>query len=87
MQFNGKHVPLEDVARMLSVDAVMEGSIARSGEKVRVTANLYQVSTRQHMWAETYERELGEDLSWQKDIARHIAAQIRTQIVSQPRTP
>jgi len=77
MQFSGKHVALEEIARELHVDAVIEGSIVRYGDKVRVTANLYEVSSRQHLWADTYEREFGDGVTVQREIARDIAEKIR----------
>ncbi len=82
MQYSGKHRPLEEVARQLQVDAVMEGSVARSGDKVRVTANLFEVSTHRHLLAETYERDLRDVLSVQKEVARDIADKIQTKLKS-----
>ncbi len=85
MQYSGKHAPLADVARQLRVDAVLEGSVARSGDKLRITVNLFEVATRQHLWAETYERNLGNTLSLQRDIARDIADKIQFKLLPRDR--
>jgi TolB-like protein len=78
MRFSGKHLPLEVVAKELHTDDVFEGSILESGGRLRVTANLYQVGTRKHLWAETYEAAVGDGLSPQREIARDIAQKIQT---------
>jgi TolB-like protein/DNA-binding winged helix-turn-helix (wHTH) protein len=80
MQFSGKHLPLEVVAKVLQADDIFEGSIAESGNHLRVTGNLYQVATRKHLWAETYETEIKEGFSPQQDIARDIAHKIETEL-------
>jgi TolB-like protein/DNA-binding winged helix-turn-helix (wHTH) protein len=80
MQYSGKHRPLEEVARQLHVDAVMEGSIARSGDKVRVTANLFEVSTHRQLLAVTYYRDLGDVLAVQQEVARDITEKIGTKL-------
>jgi len=81
MQFSGKHLPLEAVAKSLHADDVFEGSIAQSGGRLRVTGNLYQVATRKHLWAETYETEIKEGFSPQRDIARDIAQKIEAKLI------
>jgi TolB-like protein len=80
MQFIGKHVPLEVVAKNLHADDIFEGSISESGDRLRVTANLYQVVTRKHLWAETYETEIREGFSPQREIARDIAQKIKANL-------
>jgi len=76
MQFSGKHLPLERVAKELQADDILEGSIAESGGRQHVTANLFQVATRKHLWAETYDTEIGDGFSSQREIARDIAQKI-----------
>ena len=83
MQFSGKHLPLEVLAKDLQADDVFEGSIAESGSRLRVTANLYQVATRKHLWAETYETEIREGFSPQREIARDIAQKIQVKLPPQ----
>jgi len=80
MQFSGKHLPLEVVAKNLHADEIFEGSISESGDRLRVTANLYQVATRKHLWAETYETEIREGFSPQREIARDIAQKIQAKL-------
>lgn len=80
MQFSGKHLPLEAVATELRADDVFEGSTAESGGRLRVTANLYQVATRKHLWAQTYETEIGDGFSPQREIAHDIAQNIEAKL-------
>jgi tetratricopeptide (TPR) repeat protein len=65
------------------VDAIVEGSVIRSGDRVRVTAQLLQASTDQHLWAETYDRDRGDVLKLQGEVADSIAHQVRAQLTSQ----
>jgi TolB-like protein/DNA-binding winged helix-turn-helix (wHTH) protein len=55
MRYKGTHTPLPEIARQLNVDAIVEGSVLRSGEQVRITAQLIQVPADKHLWAESYE--------------------------------
>lgn len=80
MRFSGKHLPLETVAKDLESDNVFEGSATESGGRLRVTANLYQVATRKHLWAETYETAVGDDFSPQREIAHDIAQKIQAKL-------
>ncbi len=80
MQFKGVRRPLKEIARALKVDAIVEGSVFRVGDRVRITAQLIQARTDAHLWAETYERELQNILTLQSEIARAIAGEIRVQL-------
>src|SRR5262249_24200917 len=71
---------LPEIARELNVDAIVEGSVIRSGQRVRVTAQLVQAPTDQHLWAETYDRDLGDILNLQGEVADAIARQVRAQV-------
>jgi TolB-like protein/DNA-binding winged helix-turn-helix (wHTH) protein/Flp pilus assembly protein TadD len=71
---------LPDIARELNVDGIVEGSIVRSGQRVRVTAQLIRGSVDQHLWAETYDRDFGDALQLQSDMARAITEQVRAQL-------
>lgn len=71
---------LPEIARELNVDGIVEGSVVRSGQHVRVTAQLIRAAVDQHLWAETYERDLGDALQLQSDVARAITEQLRTQL-------
>jgi TolB-like protein/DNA-binding winged helix-turn-helix (wHTH) protein/Flp pilus assembly protein TadD len=71
---------LPEIARELNVDGIVEGSIIRSGGRVRITAQLIHASSDQHIWAETYERDLGDALRLQSDVAQAITQQVRAQL-------
>jgi TolB-like protein len=80
MQYKGAKKPLPEIARELNVDAIVEGSVIRSGQRVRVTAQLVQAPTDQHLWAETYDRDRGDILKLQGELADAIAQQVRAQL-------
>lgn len=71
---------LPEIARELNVDAIVEGSVVRSGQRVRVTAQLIRGSADQHLWAETYDRDFGDALQLQSDVTRAITEQVRAQL-------
>jgi eukaryotic-like serine/threonine-protein kinase len=77
MQYKGTQKGLSAIARELNVDAVVEGSVMRVGNRVRITAQLVKAASEGHLWAESYERDLREVLSLQGEVARNIAAEIR----------
>ena len=83
MQYKTLRKPLPDIARDLSVDAVVEGSVSRSGNRVRVTAQLIDAHADRHLWAEEYDRDLRDVLSLQSELARDIAGQVRANISSE----
>jgi TolB-like protein/DNA-binding winged helix-turn-helix (wHTH) protein/Tfp pilus assembly protein PilF len=78
MAYKRVRKPLPQIARELNVGAVVEGTVARSGEHVRITAQLIQVPDERHIWAESYEGDLKDALALQNRIANTIAAQIQT---------
>lgn len=77
MQYKGARKSLPRIARELNVDAVLEGSVLRSGERIRITAQLIHAPSDQHLWAESYERDFRDVLSLQDEIARQVAGQVR----------
>src|ERR1700722_5310212 len=83
LQYKGTKKGLPEIARELHVDAIVEGSVIRSGRRVRVTAQLLQASTDQHLWAETYDRDIGDVLKLQGEVAGAIAQQVRAQLTPQ----
>jgi TolB-like protein/DNA-binding winged helix-turn-helix (wHTH) protein/Flp pilus assembly protein TadD len=86
MQYKDSRKKLPEIAQELGVDAIVEGSVLRSADRVRVTAQLVQGATDQHLWAETYERDLRDSVTLQDDVSRNIAMQIRKEIApSSPR--
>ena len=83
MEYKGTHQSLEKIAHDLNVDAVVEGTVLRSGDRVRITAELVQVSTDRHLWADTYESPLGDVLLLQNHVAAAIVSQIRISLTPQ----
>ena len=74
---------LPEIARELDVDGIVEGSVVRVGQRVRITAQLIQARADKHLWAETYDRDLGDALRLQSDVAGAIAQQVRAQLTSE----
>jgi TolB-like protein/DNA-binding winged helix-turn-helix (wHTH) protein/Flp pilus assembly protein TadD len=80
MTYKGAHKSLPQIARDLNVDSVVEGTVLRSGNKVRITAQLILAATDKHLWAQSYEGDLGDTLALQQQVARSIAEQIRIEL-------
>jgi TolB-like protein/DNA-binding response OmpR family regulator/Tfp pilus assembly protein PilF len=76
MQCKNSHKPLAEIARDLRVDAFVEGTVLSSGNRIRITAELVQVSTERHLWAETYERRMRNSLTLQSQLAADIVKHI-----------
>jgi serine/threonine protein kinase len=85
MQFKNTKKPLPEIAKQLNVDAVIEGSILKVGDKVRITAQLIEAVSDKHLWAESYERNLQDILSLQKEVAQTIADQIKATLTPSER--
>ena len=85
MQYKDSHKRLPQIARELGVDVIVEGSVLRSGNRVRITAQLVRGATDRHIWAASYERDLRDLVTLEDSVARSIAEQIRRQIA--PRAP
>jgi TolB-like protein/DNA-binding winged helix-turn-helix (wHTH) protein/Flp pilus assembly protein TadD len=77
MVYKHAREPLPQIARELNVDAVVEGTVLRSGDRVRITAQLIEASTDKHLWSQSYEGELRDTLTLQNSVAKAIADQIR----------
>ncbi len=80
MTYKGARRPLPEIARDLKVDAVVEGTVLRSGDKVRITAQLIQAADDKHLWARSYEGDLRDTLALQTQVARSIASEIRIEL-------
>jgi TolB-like protein/DNA-binding winged helix-turn-helix (wHTH) protein/Flp pilus assembly protein TadD len=85
MAYKHTHKPLSEIARELHVDAVVEGTVLRAGDRVRITAELVQVSTDRHLWAETYESQMGDVLALQNRVSSAIVNEIRVNLSPQDR--
>jgi TolB-like protein/DNA-binding winged helix-turn-helix (wHTH) protein/Flp pilus assembly protein TadD len=77
MAYKHARKPVPQIGRELNVDAVVEGTVLRSGDQVRITAQLIEASADKHLWSESYEGELRDTLALQNRVARAIADQIR----------
>ena len=83
--FKGKEVSIPTIAEELGVDTVLEGSVRRAGDRVRITAQLIDVTTDSHLWSETYDRELKDVFAIQDDIAHSITAALEMALTPKER--
>src|ERR1700693_2760450 len=86
MQYKDSKKSLPQIAKELGVDAVVEGSVMRSGDQVRVTAQLIQASTDKHLWAKSYEGDARDVLGLQQRVAHAIADGVKVQLTPQEET-
>ena len=80
MTYKGTKKKLPEIARELGVDGIVEGSIVREGNRVRITSQLIDSRTDEHIWAHSYERDMAGVLALQSDVARAIADEIRIEL-------
>ena len=80
MQYKRTHKSLPQIARELNVDAVVEGTVLRSGDRVRITAQLIRAPIDKHLWAHSYEGDLRDVLTLQENVAKDIAGEILAQL-------
>jgi serine/threonine-protein kinase len=83
MRFKGSQQPLSEIARALGVDGIIEGSVQRDGDRVRVTAQLIEAASDRHLWAKSYDRDFREVLTLQSEVAREIARGIQMRLSPQ----
>jgi serine/threonine-protein kinase len=81
MQYRGAKQPLPDIGRALKADAIVQGSVRRSGQRVAISVQLIRAATDAHMWTHTYEEDLRDVLALHRSLAHAIAEQVRTEIV------
>ena len=74
--FKGKDTPIPEIARQLGVQHVLEGSVRKQGQRVRITAQLIQAGTDAHLWSETYDRDLDDIFKVQEEIAQAITKEL-----------
>ena len=86
MHYKGTKQTLPEIARELNVDALVEGTVQREGNRVRITANLLHAPTDRHLWAESYERDLRDVLALQGEVAQAIAHEIQVKLTPQEHT-
>jgi TolB-like protein/DNA-binding winged helix-turn-helix (wHTH) protein/Flp pilus assembly protein TadD len=80
MRYKGTRKPLPDIAKELNVDGIVEGPVVRSGDRVRVDAQLIEANTDRHYWAKMYERNLGDVIRLQNEVAQAIANEIQVKL-------
>jgi len=86
MQFKDAKKPLPEIARALNVDGIVEGSVQRSGRRVRITAQLIRAPTDTHLWANSYERDARDVLTLQSEIAQAVAREIKAALTPEEST-
>jgi len=87
MHYQNGHVPLDQIGRELGVQYVLEGSVRRESDKVRITAQLIQIKDQTHLWSREYDRELSHLLLLQDEIAKEVADEIRPTLVDTQKRP
>src|ERR1700747_2118915 len=85
MRYKETKKPLSQIARELNVDAVVEGSVQRSGNRVRINAQLIDTRKDRNLWTESYQSDLSDVLALQDNVARAIAGEVRTELSSEER--
>ena len=83
--FKGSDRPLRDLSELLGVDAVLEGSVLRAGDRIRVLVQLVRVEPEEHLWADAYDRELSDVLTLYSEIARSVAAEVQARLTNDER--
>jgi TolB-like protein/Tfp pilus assembly protein PilF len=83
MRYKGTKKSLPDIGKELNVDGIVEGAVVRSGERVRVDAQLIEANTDRHIWASTYERNLGDVIALQNEVARAVANEVQAKLTPQ----
>jgi TolB-like protein/DNA-binding winged helix-turn-helix (wHTH) protein len=83
MQYKGTRIPLPQIGRELGVDAVVEGSVLRAGDQVRITAQLIRTATDRHIWARAYDGDLKDVLSLQARVAEAITTQVKLNLTAE----
>ena len=83
MRFKNPQMSAPEIAKTLNVDAIVEGSVIREGNRIRVTAQLIRGATDEHFWSETYDRELRDVLALQSDVAQSIADKVQVTVTGE----
>jgi TolB-like protein/Flp pilus assembly protein TadD len=83
MRFKNPQLSVPEIARTLGVDAIVEGSVTKEGERIRVTAQLIRGATDTHLWSETYDREMRDALTLQSQLAQTIAKKVEVTVTGE----
>jgi TolB-like protein len=85
MGFKDTHLSLPEIAKTLHVDAIVEGSVVRQNDRIRIYAQLIRAQTDEHFWSETYDRELRDALTLQSEVAQSIAQKVEVTVTGEER--
>jgi TolB-like protein/Tfp pilus assembly protein PilF len=83
MRYKNPQLSIPEIARSLGVDAVVEGSVMKEGDRIRVTAQLIRGATDTHFWSETYDREMRDAMSLESELAQSIAGKVEVTVTGQ----
>ncbi len=83
MRYKAARKPLAQIARELNVDAIVEGSVVRSGNRVRISAELFQAAPERQLWADSYERDMADVVALEDDVSRAVAREIQIKLTPQ----
>ncbi len=86
MRFKGTKRPLPEIARELGVDGIVEGTVVRSGNRIRITSQLIHALSDRHVWARSYERDTGDVVTLEGEVAQAIAGEVRIALTPEQRT-
>ena len=86
MRYKGMRKPLPEIARELGVDGIIEGTVVRSAGRIRITSQLIYAPSDQHLWAHSYERDVGDLVTLQGEVAQAIAREVRAALTPEQRT-
>ena len=87
MQYKDAKKPLPEIARELNVDGIVEGTVQRSGDRVRITAQLIHGPSDKHLWAQSYERDTRDIFALERDVTEEISRQVQARLVNQSQVP
>jgi TolB-like protein/DNA-binding winged helix-turn-helix (wHTH) protein/Flp pilus assembly protein TadD len=86
MRFKETRLSMPEIAKALGVDAIVEGSVMREGSRIRVHAQLIRAASDEHFWSESYDREAGDVLTLESDVAQAIAGKVEVTVTGQERS-
>ena len=86
-QFKGKAIDISEIGARLKVESVLEGSVRKAGNRLRITAQLVSVGDGYHLWSERYDRDLDDVFAVQDEIARAIVEQLKVQLGGEAGAP
>jgi TolB-like protein/DNA-binding winged helix-turn-helix (wHTH) protein/Tfp pilus assembly protein PilF len=86
MRYKGTRKPLPEIARELGVDGIVEGTVVRSADRIRITSQLIYAPSDRHLWARSYESDLSDIVTLQREVAQAIAGQVRAALTPEERS-